>query len=101
MLSLVHRRYRILRATVAIIAALAVVIAGPIHAAHHHTDDTSPLHPTCAVCQLHSPACAPICQPCVRASLEPLFVLAATDAPSADSTPSIADACRAPPFFVA
>lgn len=100
MLPFVRMRSTHFSAMIAVIAALAMVLAAPIHAAHNHGND--PLgHPNCAVCQLHSPACGPIWQPCVGIPLEPLFVLATAASPSPVSTPSIADACRAPPFFVA
>jgi ABC-type cobalt transport system substrate-binding protein len=84
---------------IAIIVALAMVIAAPIHAAHYHGNDLG--HPNCAVCQLHSPACEPFWQPCAGIPLDPLFVLVAVSSPTPVVTPTVVHACRAPPFFVA
>jgi hypothetical protein len=99
MLPSMRMRSTHLSVLVAVLAALAMIVAAPIHAAHNHGNDLG--HPNCAVCQLHSPACGPIWQPCAGIPLEPLFVLASTVSPTPVAAPTVVDACRAPPFFVA
>jgi hypothetical protein len=88
------------RITIALIVALALGIAGPIHAAHHHGDPNS-LHSACTLCQLHSPACQPLLEPCAGNSLEPLFTLAVGSAPVLHCSPVTAATTRAPPFSLA
>jgi len=90
------RQRTALRVMIALIAVLAVVIAGPLHAAHHHDD--SRLHAPCAVCQLHSPACQQPLAVCAGVPLEPVFTLSLVSSPSVDSASiTIADS-RAPPL---
>jgi hypothetical protein len=87
------------RVLIALIAVFALVIAGPLHAAHHHDDGR--LHAPCAVCQLHSPACQQPLVPGGNVSLEPIFTLSLVSVPSLQSASvTIADT-RAPPFFLA
>jgi hypothetical protein len=93
------RRHTGLRVTIAILAALAVIIAGPIHAAHHHDDNR--LHAPCAVCQLHSPASQQTLVPCASVSLEPLFTLSLVSAPSLHSVSVTRTDTRGPPTFLA
>jgi hypothetical protein len=93
------RRHSGLRVTIAILAALAVIIAGPIHAAHHHDDNR--LHAPCAVCQLHSPACQQTLVPCAGVSLQPLFTLSLVSAPSVHSVSVSSADTRAPPLSLA
>jgi hypothetical protein len=99
MLHSVRMRSSHFRAMIAVIAALAMVLAAPVHAAHNHGSDLG--HPNCAVCQLHSPACGPIWQPCAGVPLEPLFVLAIVAGPTPVAAPAVVNSCRAPPFVVA
>jgi hypothetical protein len=99
MLFAMLRRHIGLRVTVAILAAFAVIIAGPIHAAHHHDD--SRLHAPCAVCQLHSPACQQTLVPCAGVSLEPLFTLSLVSAPSLRPVSVTRTGTRGPPTFLA
>ena len=103
MLFFMHYRSKILRTAIAIIAVLAIVIAAPVHAAHHHGNASDPghMHTPCAICQLHSPACHPVWVPCPGIPLEPIFVLAAVASPAPIAVPAVVDACRAPPSFVA
>lgn len=99
MLMSMLRRYTVLRLMVVVIAALAVIIAGPIHAAHHHDDGR--LHAPCAVCQLHSPACEPLLKTFTGVSLEPIFTLAVSSASAPHSAPTTIVATRAPPSLLA
>jgi hypothetical protein len=101
MLAPMLRRLGGLRIAIALLAVLAVVVAGPIHAAHHHENDASPLHTPCAVCQLHSPACQPLLEPGAGVSLEPIFTLAVSTAPAFHSAPTTVAGTRAPPSLVA
>ena len=95
LLSMLRQRTA-LRVMIALIAVLAVVIAGPLHAAHHHDD--SRLHAPCAVCQMHSPACEQHLAVCAGVPLEPVFTLSLVSSPSVDSASiTIADS-RAPPI---
>jgi hypothetical protein len=88
------------RITIALIVALAVAIAGPVHAAHHHGDPNS-LHSACTLCQLHSPACQPLLEPCASISLAPVSTFAVITTPSLRSE-SVADTdTRGPPSFLA
>jgi hypothetical protein len=92
------------RVAITLLAALAIVVAGPVYAAHHHGtkgDDPGHVHAPCAVCQLHTPACRPLWQPCTGIPLEPLFVLAAMASPSPLSKPAIITGTRAPPISFA
>ena len=93
------RRYTVLRLMVVLIAAFAVIIAGPIHAAHHHDD--SRLHAPCAVCQMHSPACEPLLKTFTGVSLEPIFTLAVSSASAPRSEQTTVVAARAPPSLLA
>ena len=92
------RRHIALRVMIALIAAFAVVIAGPIHAAHHHDDS---LHAPCAVCQLHSPACQQELTLCAGVPLEPIFTFSLVSAPSVHSVSVTNTGTRAPPSFLA
>ncbi len=99
MLMSMLRRYTGLRLMFVLIAVLAVIIAGPIHAAHHHDDGR--LHAPCAVCQLHSPACEPLLNTFAGVSLEPVFTLAVSPTPAPRSVQASIAATRAPPAFLA
>ena len=99
MLMSMLRRYTGLRMMVVLIAALAVVIAGPLHAAHHHDDNR--LHAPCAVCQLHSPACEPLLKTFAGVSLEPIFTLSVSTESTPRSAQTTVVAARAPPSFLA
>jgi hypothetical protein len=88
------------RITVALVVALAVGISAPIHAAHRHGDPNS-LHSACTLCQLHSPACQPLLEPCAGFSLEPIFTFAFVSAPSLHATSVSITGTRAPPLFLA
>ena len=100
MLLLMRARPSTLRVAIALLAAVAIVVAGPVYAAHHHgTRGDDPGH--CAVCQLHTPACRPLWQPCPGIPLEPIFVLAATASPSPLCKPAVVTGTRAPPISFA
>ncbi|HKW13471.1 MAG TPA: hypothetical protein VJS69_03200 [Candidatus Krumholzibacteria bacterium] len=99
-LFLMLRRHPALRITIALLVALAVGIAGPIHAAHHHGDPNS-LHPACALCQLHSPACQPLLEPGVGISLEPICTFALLHTPSLRSASVAFTDTRGPPSLLA
>jgi len=92
------RRLASLRIAIALVATLVVVVAGPVHAAHHHGDT---LHAACAVCQLHSPACPTVLAPCADISLQPIFTLADASTRTPDSAPAPLVGTRAPPSLVA
>jgi hypothetical protein len=94
------RRRRILRITLALVIALALGIAGPIHAAHHHGDPNS-LHSECTLCQLHSPACQPLLEPVADVSLEPLFTLTVGSTPAVHPVSVTVAGTRAPPLSLA
>jgi hypothetical protein len=94
------RRHIGLRVTIALIVALAMGIAAPIHAAHHHGDPNN-LHSACTLCQLHSPACQPLLEPCAGISLEPLSTLAAFITPAPRAAPTVIACTRAPPLSLA
>jgi len=93
------RRRTALRVMIALIAVFTVVIAGPLHAAHHHDD--SRLHAPCAVCQLHSPACQQPLAVCAGVPLEPVFTLSLVSEVSLPSVSVTSAGTRAPPFFFA
>jgi len=94
------RRHPALRITIALLVALALGIAGPIHAAHHHGDPNS-LHTACTLCQLHSPACQPLLEPCAGVSLEPICTFALLHTPSLHSASVVDTDTRGPPSFLA
>jgi len=94
------RHRRALRITLALLIALAVGIAGPIHAAHHHGDPNS-LHSECTLCQLHSPACQPLVEPVAVVSLEPVSTFALIPTPSLHTASVAATGTRGPPSFLA
>ena len=98
LLSMFHGRTS-LRVAIALIVVLAMGIAGPIHAAHHHANDA--LHATCAICQFHSPACPTLLAPGASVSLEPIHTLAVSAAPAPHAAPVTVAGTRAPPSFVA
>lgn len=91
-----------LRVLIAILAAAAITVAVPLHAAHHHGDDAGSLHAPCAVCQFHAPVGAPdAIQPLI---VEPDGFTHFLPAPVAEFQPatrSDIDASRAPPLLLA
>jgi hypothetical protein len=90
----------LLRVFTALFAAMLLLVAAPIHAAHGHdaSAPSSTLQASCAVCQMHAPVGTPAGASFAIIQLEAFdhFTPAATDVfvrtPRDDT-----DACRAPP----
>jgi hypothetical protein len=103
MLSTVQRHSKTLRAAIALVAALVIFISAPLHAAHNHGDTSDPnrIHAPCAICQMQTPACGPLWEPCPGVPLDPIFILAAVSSPTPVVAPTVVNASRAPPFSVA
>ena len=89
------------RVLIALFAALAVVVAGPLHATHNHGGDLGQLDGTCAVCKSHTTACGPDVLECAGPLLQPLGALASESRPAAVSAPRTISVPRAPPVSIA
>jgi hypothetical protein len=88
-----------LRIAIALLVVVTMGFAGPIHAAHHHSNDA--LHATCAVCQLHSPAAQPLLQVFAGVPLELVSTLAVNAVPAPHSARVAVVGTRAPPSHFA
>ena len=93
-----------IRASLALLAAVAMVVSAPVHAGHGH-DASSPsatIHASCVICQVHAPAGTGIAAPVT--AIEPgcagRLILADAPARPAEWHAGPA-ACRAPPPLLA
>jgi len=83
------------------LAVLAIVIAAPVHAAHHHGNEQGHIQAPCAICQMQSPACRPLSDPPSIFSLEPLFLLTAGSVIPCQCATAVVVGTRAPPVSLA
>jgi hypothetical protein len=94
----------LIRATLALLAAVAMVVSAPIHAGHGH-DASSPsatIHASCAICQVQAPVGTGIAEPVT--AIEPGCAgrLIPADNPARpDDWNAVPAACRAPPRLLA
>jgi hypothetical protein len=103
MLCAVQGRSKTLRSAIALVTALVLFVSAPLHAAHNHGDTSDPnrIHAPCAICQMQTPACGTLWEPGPEIPLVPVFILTIVSSPAPAAAPSVVDACRAPPSFVA
>ena len=90
-----------IRIAIVTLAALAMVIAAPIHASHHHGDRPGQLDEPCAACKSHSPVSGSVVIACTGLLLIPVGVMACDAGVSPLSAPEAAVAPRAPPVSLA
>lgn len=97
-------RHGYIRAMLALLAVVAMVVSAPIHAEHGH-DASSPsatMHASCAICQVHAPIGTCVSLPVT--TLDPgcagRLIVADSRVRPAESH-AAPDACRAPPALLA
>lgn len=101
MLGVMRARLSKLFVAVAMLTVMAIVIAAPVHAAHHHGNEQGHIQAPCAICQMQSPACRPLSDPPSILSLEPLFVLATGSVMPCQCATAMIVGTRAPPVSLA
>lgn len=90
-----------IRLALVMLAALAMLIAAPLHASHHHGNEPGKIDGPCAVCKSYSPASGSVAVVCTGLLLLPLGVLASDASVAPLSTPDAIVAPRAPPVSFA
>lgn len=86
-----------LRIAVVLLAALALVIAAPIHASHDHTGDRGQMDGPCVICKSLTAASAWTAPVRLTPQLQPIGELAAEACVIALSAPASILVPRAPP----
>jgi hypothetical protein len=89
-----------LRITVAILAALALVIAAPIHASHHHASGPGQTDGPCVICKTLTAGCTWVAPASLSPLLQQAGVLTVAAPVIALFAPAIVLVPRAPPVHL-